>query len=101
MPRDDAARPRFPDERFTAPTMYFFSNSFFARSREMPWARSSSMICWSCPSRFTFRLRRDFSRGEKAGILAKKKTGGRKSEGEKKKVLARPKVFFVPTGELS
>src|SRR5215472_13660639 len=53
MPRELAARPRFPDERFTAPTMYFFSNSFLARSREMPCARSSSMISWSCPSRFT------------------------------------------------
>ena len=53
MPSEHAARPRFPEDRFTAPTMYFFSNSFLARSSEIPWARSSSMISWSCPSRFT------------------------------------------------
>jgi hypothetical protein len=45
----DAERRRraseIPDDRFTAPTMYFFSNSFFARSSEMPCERSSSMTC--------------------------------------------------------
>src|SRR6185436_234633 len=56
MPRECAARPRLPELRFTAPTMYFFSNSFLARSREIPCARSSSMISWSCPSRFTMPL---------------------------------------------
>src|ERR1700687_1678363 len=68
IPREEAARPRLPEERRTAPTMYFFSNSFFARSSEIPCERSASMICWSCPSRFKGSSEKFFSEREVAHL---------------------------------
>src|ERR1700687_5973408 len=80
MPRKLAARPRLPEDRFTAPTMYFFSNSFLARSREIPCAKSSSMISWSCPSRFTCPSPNQEMRSEEARILANQKRKRKCSE---------------------
>src|ERR1700693_2712388 len=87
IPSDIAARPRFPKERLTAPTMYFFSNSFLARSREIPWARSSSMISCNCPSRFTsaparilLKEGRHLSKRKRSrGVFAKKFSASRSS----------------------
>jgi sec-independent protein translocase protein TatA len=56
MPSERAARMRFPSDKRTAPVMYFFSNSFRARSRLIPCVNNSSMTCWSFESRFTPRL---------------------------------------------